>query len=109
MSRTKRKVTIQLPDEFLDLCAYDMVSPERVLQGFIADLCEIVSWASNPRADQYNSNGSDEREFAKAYYDRVGYPYEAQFIRDARMAAKNGRRESESQADILIVVTGQSS
>lgn len=82
MNRTKRRVTIHLPEEFLELCKYDMVTPERVLRGFIADLCGIVSWASNPRTDQYSSNGSDERDFARAYYDRVGYRYEAQFIRD---------------------------
>jgi hypothetical protein len=46
-----------------------------VLTGFIADLCGIVSWASEPRADGYNSNGSDERDMARAYYERVGYPW----------------------------------
>jgi hypothetical protein len=86
MNRAKRRLTLQLPDEFLELCDYDMVSPERVLRGFIADLSRIESWASHPRADRYSSNGSDEREFARAYYDRVGYPYEAQFIREATEA-----------------------
>lgn len=31
--------------------------------------------ANNPRADGYSSNGSDERDYAEAYYNRVGYPY----------------------------------
>ncbi len=82
MRKGKRKVTISLPDEFLELCDYDRIEPERVLRGFIADLCEIISWCSNPRADGYNSNGSDERSFARAYYDRVGYPYEGQWLRE---------------------------
>lgn len=82
MSRQKRVVTIQLPEEFIEQCNYDMVCPALVLRGFIADLCGIMSWASDPRGDGYSSNGSDEREFAMRYYERVGYPYEAQWLRE---------------------------
>ena len=32
--------------------------PLRVLRGFIADLSEIMDWASDPRTDGYSSNGS---------------------------------------------------
>lgn len=48
MSRkTKSKpITLALPDEFIALCASDGVAPELVLRGFIADLCEIMSWAA---------------------------------------------------------------
>lgn len=81
MSRAKRKVTIYLPEEFVAFCADDMVCPALLLRGFIADLCEIMNWHSNPRVDGYSSNGSDEREFARQYFDRVGYPYEAQRLR----------------------------
>lgn len=83
MGKRKRKVTISLPDEFLDLCHYDRTEPERVLRGFIADLCEIMNWCSHPRADGYSSNGSDERTFARAYYERVGYAYEGKWLRDS--------------------------
>jgi hypothetical protein len=82
MNRRKRKLTINLPDEFLELCDYDRTDPSRVLRGFIADLCGIMNWVSSPRADEYSSNGSDEREFARAYYDRVGYSYEGQWRRE---------------------------
>jgi hypothetical protein len=75
MSRRKRRLTITLPDEFLDLCQHDGVEPDLVLRGFIADLCEIISWQADPRTDGYNSNGSDEREYAWQYYRRVGYPW----------------------------------
>ena len=47
----------------------------RVLRGFIADLSEIMDWASDPRTDGYSSNGSDERRMAMEYYRRVGYPW----------------------------------
>jgi hypothetical protein len=71
----RQRLTLELPPEFVDLCAVDGVTPERVLRGFIADLAGIISWARAPRADGYNSNGSDERMMAQAYYERVGYPY----------------------------------
>ena len=69
----KRRVTVELPPEFIQLCERDQVEPELVLRGFIADLCGIINWARSPRADGYNSNGSDERDMAEAYYERVGY------------------------------------
>jgi hypothetical protein len=71
----KRTLTLKLPDEFLDLCQRDGTTPETVLRGFVADLCQITSWASHPRTDGYSSNGSDERDLAGQYYQRVGYPY----------------------------------
>jgi hypothetical protein len=75
MPRKTRRLTLQLPPEFVALCESDGVEPEQVLRGFIADLAEIVSWADNPRADGYSSNGSDERRYAMEYYERVGYPW----------------------------------
>jgi hypothetical protein len=47
-------------------------------RGSIADLCQIMSWAADPRLDGYcsnGSNGSDERRLAREYYERVGYPW----------------------------------
>lgn len=73
--KRKRRITLHLPDEFIALCEGDGIDPERVLRGFIADLCGIVSWANAPRTDGYNSNGSDERSRAWEYYERVGYPW----------------------------------
>jgi len=73
--KRKHRVILDLPPEFVALCAADGVAPETVLRGFIADLAGIMNWQANPRADGYSSNGSDERNYAQAYYDRVGYPY----------------------------------
>ena len=76
MKALKRtRLTIELPSEFIALCQGDGVQPSVVLRGFIADLCEIISWQSSLRTDGYNSNGSDERSMARAYYERVGYPW----------------------------------
>jgi len=69
------KLTLELPPEFVALCEDDGTTPETVLRGFIADLAGIISWADTPRDDGYCSNGSDERDMAYAYYQRVGYPY----------------------------------
>lgn len=74
-TRTAKRLTLDLPDEFLALCVSDGVTPELVLRGFIADLAGIMNWAANPRADGYSSNGSDERRLAAEYYERVGYPW----------------------------------
>jgi hypothetical protein len=75
-SQTHRhRCTLELPPEFIELCARDKVKPQTVLRGFIADLCGIINWANNPRADGYGSNGSDERRRAEEYYDRVGYSF----------------------------------
>ncbi len=79
------KLNLELPQEFIELCERDGVSPETVIKGFISDLCGIMNWAypdpsqgrmprSNPK-DGYSSNGSDERRMAYEYYERVGYPY----------------------------------
>jgi len=75
----KQQITIELPEEFIDLCEQDGIEPETVLRGFIADLAEIMNWANDPREDGYSSNGSDERMKAREYYDRVGYPYWKQY------------------------------
>lgn len=75
MKSRKRSVTLKLPPEFIELCRRDQVEPEAVLKGFVADLCELVNWAGPPRTDGYVSNGSDERLYAQAYYERVGWPY----------------------------------
>lgn len=75
MPRKTHRLTLQLPPEFVELCEDDGVTPEMVLRGFIADLAGIMNWASDPRADGYSSNGSDERRMAGEYYERVGYPW----------------------------------
>lgn len=64
-----RKI-LELPPEFVTLCLRDKVDPMQVLRGFIADVCGIMNWSSNPRPDGYSSNGSDERRLAQEYYAR---------------------------------------
>ena len=74
-TRAHKRISIELPPEFIALCKHDSIDPEFVLRGFIADLCAITSSADAPRADHYQNNGSDERRMAMEYYERVGYPW----------------------------------
>jgi hypothetical protein len=69
------KLTLELPCEFIGKCEFDHVSPERVLKGFIADLCHLINTNAHPRYDGYASNGKDERRLAGEYYAQAGYPY----------------------------------
>ena len=71
--RLKKEISLQLPQELLDLCLEHKVYPETVLKGFIADLCGIMSYVSNPRDDDYCSNGSDERMYARQWFYRCRY------------------------------------
>jgi hypothetical protein len=59
-------LTLRLPPQFIALCTTHGVEPETVIRGFIADLCDL-------RTAQYRTNGSDERNLADEYYQRVGY------------------------------------
>ena len=64
-------LVLQIPREFIDLCGKYRLNPKIVLCGFIADLCELVSWINCPREDGYSSNGTDERLMAQQYFDRA--------------------------------------
>lgn len=97
MPRRKRKITLTLPDEFLDLCESDLAEPERVLRGFIADVSDILSCNSSPRADGYNSTGSDQSSLALDYYLRVDHRRWYRQIREQE-ANKNQLKSPGSQA-----------
>lgn len=66
-------LAIQIPPEFVQMCAGRALDPELVLRGFIADLCRLQSYVVNPREDGFSSNGSDERMMAEQWFDRA-YP-----------------------------------
>lgn len=62
---------LDVPPEFVALCAGYNQSAEDVLRAFIADACGLQNLFSIPRADGYSSNGSDERQYAQGYLDRA--------------------------------------
>jgi hypothetical protein len=63
MTDDRSTVVLFLPHEFVAMCEADDVSPIKVLNGFVADLCGLDG-----------SHGSDARDLAQRYYDRC-YPY----------------------------------
>jgi hypothetical protein len=95
MRRRQRKISLTLPDEFLDLCESDQAEPERVLRGFIADVSNI--WNSSPRADGYQTSGSDQSSLALAYYLRVDHRGWYRYWREDE-ATKNQLKSPGSQA-----------
>ncbi len=64
-------LTLEMPREFLDVCAAYGVAPAAALRGFIADLCTLENRHCCPREDGYSSNGSDERLLARQYWTRT--------------------------------------
>jgi len=68
---SQRNLTLVLPDEFLQLCEEVNQTPATILQGFIADLCDL-------KKSPYITNGSDERLLAEKYFERCGYRYEGE-------------------------------
>ncbi len=79
-STMKRKITLQLPTEFVELCERDLTTPEDVLRGFIGDLSGFISW----RLDGFHSNGLDARRCAQTYYEQVGYARNAEHTRKSQ-------------------------
>lgn len=77
-----KRVAFNVPPEFVELCKSRELSPTEALKGFIADLCEISIYVSDAKEphnarllrEGYQSNGSDERMMANAYFDRAHFP-----------------------------------
>jgi hypothetical protein len=66
-----RRLTIDLPREFVDLCEAHRLPPGAALRAFIADVCALQNFVTLPREDGYCSLGSDERLFARQYWERA--------------------------------------
>jgi hypothetical protein len=69
--RDTEAVALDLPREFLDFCDGRGLNPATVLRVFIGDLCGLSNLFECPREDGYTSNGSDERDLAKGYFERA--------------------------------------
>jgi hypothetical protein len=75
------RVTLDLPDEFVELCRCDMVPPETVLKEFIADLCSISGSGADEHMYGYICNLAGDRDRARAYYDLL-HGWKAEWIRE---------------------------
>lgn len=68
---TTEPLTLFIPEAFKEVCEDVGLSPAQLLRGFIADAAGLHNFASNPRADGYSTNGSDERDYAENYIERA--------------------------------------
>jgi hypothetical protein len=75
------EITLPVPAEFAEYCASNGLTAAQVLQAFMADLAETD-----------DSNGSDERMHAAAWFERVLWPETAEysFQVDPRTAEQGG-------------------
>lgn len=80
MTKKMHEITIEVPEEFLELCLYDRVCPADVLRGFVVDLCGFGGWRSDLQAELPFHLSSD-RDRACAYYDHA-YAWNARWVRE---------------------------
>jgi hypothetical protein len=66
---------VTIPPEFADLCAARGLTPVQVLAAFMADLAETA-----------DSNGSDERAAADAWFRRVVWPEPIRYTLETYLA-----------------------
>lgn len=64
-------VSVRVPPEFVREAIRVQMKPAELLESFIGDVTGINSYANNPRADRFSSNGSDERDMASAWLERA--------------------------------------
>lgn len=64
------EISFRVPKEFVELCKRYKIKETELLKAFVGDLCGLQNYISNPRADKYQSNGSDERRYAEAWLQR---------------------------------------
>ncbi|QRD62689.1 hypothetical protein H8Z72_22550 (plasmid) [Xanthomonas citri pv. citri] len=96
-------VTLAVPEEFVALCSRYQVSAEAALRGFIADAAGLQNFISCPRADRYQSNGSDERDQAADYLRRAyGHLELSPEDEDDRLEAQAAAQEREYRVDELV-------
>ncbi len=65
------EITLRIPPEFVMVAKLVQQNPEDLLCSFIGDIAGIQNYMSNPRADGYTSNGSDERDLAHDWLHRT--------------------------------------
>lgn len=93
MSDDTEAVTIRVPQEFFRACRRFKSTPNDVLRGFIADVIGAQNFFTYPRADGYQSHGSDERDYAESWMKRAyGHDeIDLEAIEDEEFAQENQR------------------
>jgi hypothetical protein len=64
MSTGQRTIELPVPDELVELCESHGTTPEVVLYGFIADLCQL----EGQKDPALNNHGSNERDAVRLWF-----------------------------------------
>lgn len=91
---------LAIPPEFANTCAEVGMSVDRVLRAFMADAAGIMNYLRNPRADGFSSNGSDERDMAKAYIERT-WGHNREWAAQNRYEREQAEERHEQQESIF--------
>jgi hypothetical protein len=93
--RDTQRLVLELPREYLNYCSERGLQPATVLRAFIADLCELFNWVACPREDNYSTNGSDERLYADAYFQRCfGWVDDPEYRKSLQRPRHGGRHDT---------------
>ena len=100
-------VTLRIPPEFVRLCRSVDHTPIDVLRGFVGDAADINNYVDWPRADGYDSNGSDERDMAKEWLLRAYGMYaidldQLELAKEENAARANARDDLGALLDEFI-------
>ncbi|MBS0466034.1 MAG: hypothetical protein JSS31_11665 [Proteobacteria bacterium] len=96
-------LTLRIPPEFVRLCRGVDRTPAEVLRGFVADAGNINNYCNWPRADGYDSNGSDERYMAEEWLKRA-YGIDAVDVEQLEIAeeARAARADARDEFGVLL-------
>lgn len=96
-------VTLHIPPEFVRLCRSVDHTPIEVLRGFVGDAAHINNYANRPRADGYDSNGSDERYMAEGWLMRA-YGMDAVDVEQLEIAEEASAARADARDDFGVLL-----
>jgi len=88
------EVSLRVPHEFQIECRRFGISPEEVLTGFMADVAGLQNYKNCPRADGFQSSGSDERDLAESYLLRAYGHFEVDLLALEQSEFEQEQREA---------------
>jgi len=94
-----KAITIEIPEEFSELCAHDVMTPRTVLCAFIADVCSISFRQADTPGETYNCGGFEDGKQAKKYYDQVFGWRGGWYLENVPHLVGPGQKESTSSRE----------
>jgi hypothetical protein len=69
--RDTRPLTLEVPSEFDAFCRSRGLTPQQMLETWIADVCMLTNYYGAPREDGYCASGDESHQAAIAYINRA--------------------------------------